>query len=347
MKVRQIDGQAQARRGAVRRPWIAVLLGSLVMAGAAHADDLNQCMSRMMERVDDSVTIGQLRLQCQKQLRDGSFSAAEKRADVISERVRQDKEHVLEPFTLMAHKPNYILVAAYNSSGYDPSLYRQQFDDPSLDVDDTEAQFQISIKTPLAIDLFDTFDLYAAYTNRSFWQVYNDDISAPFRETNHEPEIWAQFNTNREIFGFTNTVNMIGLVHQSNGRGDVLSRSWNRIFANFVFEKNNLALSLKPWYRIPEDDDDDDNPDITDYLGHYELRAAYKWGDHVFSAMSRNNLESGFSKGAVELGWSFPLGDYPYLKGYMQYFNGYGESLIDYDQHTNRIGIGFALTDWL
>ena len=137
MKVRQIDGQAQARRGAVRRPWIAVLLGSLVMAGAAQADDLKQCMSRMMERVDDSVTIGQLRLQCQKQLRDGSFSAAEKRADVISERVRQDKEHVLEPFTLMAHKPNYILVAAYNSSGYDPSLYRQQFDDPSLDVDDT------------------------------------------------------------------------------------------------------------------------------------------------------------------------------------------------------------------
>lgn len=148
------------------------------MAGAAQADDLNQCMSRMMERVDDSVSIGQLRLQCQKQLRDGSFSAAEKRADVISERVRQDKEHVLEPFTLLAHKPNYILVAAYNSSGYDPSLYRQQFDDPSLDVDDTEAQFQISIETPLAIDLFDTFDLYAAYTYRSFWQVYNDDSVA-------------------------------------------------------------------------------------------------------------------------------------------------------------------------
>ena len=266
MKIRRIEGLGQERRGPAKPPWLAVLLGSLVMAGVGQADDLNQCMSRMMERVDDSVTIGQLRLQCQKQLRDGSFSAAEKRADVISERVRQDKEHVLEPFTLMAHKPNYILVAAYNSSGYDPSLYRQQFDDPSLDVDDTEAQFQISIKTPLAIDLFDTFDLYAAYTNRSFWQVYNDDISAPFRETNHEPEIWAQFNPSWELFGFTNTVNMIGLVHQSNGRGGVLSRSWNRIFANVVFEKNNLALSFKPWYRIPEDDDDDDNPDIDETL---------------------------------------------------------------------------------
>jgi phospholipase A1 len=67
----------------------------------------------------------------------------------------------------------------------------------------------------------------------------------------------------------------------------------------------------------------------------------------VFSAMSRNNLESGFSRGAVELTWSFPLGNYPFLKGYIQYFNGYGESLIDYDNHVNKIGIGFALTDWL
>ncbi|MCB1788057.1 MAG: phospholipase A, partial [Gammaproteobacteria bacterium] len=73
----------------------------------------------------------------------------------------------------------------------------------------------------------------------------------------------------------------------------------------------------------------------------------HKRGQHVFSAMSRNNIESGFSRGAVELAWSFPLGDYPYLKGYVQYFSGYGESLIDYDQYVHRIGFGLALTDWL
>ena len=114
---------------------------------------------------------------------------------------------------------------------------------------------------------------------------------------------------------------------------------------SFIIEQENLALSIKPWYRLPEDDDD--NPDIIDYFGHYEIRAVYKQGGNTFSAMSRNNLESGFSKGAVELSWSFLLGDYPYMKGYMQFFTGYGESLIDYNHYTNRIGIGIALTDYL
>lgn len=347
MKTHRFTGVRRGRQMCARIQASTALLGTLLITGVAQAADLTECMTNRMQQENDDMTIGELRLQCQKQLRDGSFVSEEKQVGVVSERLRQDEQNVLEPFTLMAHKPNYILFATYNASGYNPDPYREQYKNPSIELDDTEAQFQVSIKTPLAIGLFDTFDIYAAYTNRSFWQVYNDDISSPFRETDHEPEIWAQFNPNLEFHGFTNTANMVGFVHQSNGQGGVLSRSWNRIYANFVFEKDDLALAFKPWYRIPEADDDDDNPDITDYMGNYELRGAYKWGENVFSVMSRNNLQSGFSKGAVELSWSFPLGSYPYMKGYIQYFNGYGESLIDYNQYTNQIGIGFALTDWL
>jgi len=318
-----------------------------IVAVPSMADDLKDCMSDLMTQVSDTMTIGDLRLKCEEQLHADTYQAKEKDSEVISERMRQDKENVLTPFTLMAHKPNYILFGAFNGNGYNAKYFQEQYRNSSIELDDTEAQFQVSIKVPLLVDLFDTVDVYGAYTNRSFWQYYNDDISSPFRETNHEPEFWAQFRPDWEFFGFKNSVNSLGIVHQSNGQGGVLSRSWNRLYASFVVERGNFALAIKPWYRLPEDDEDDDNPDITDYLGHYEIRAAYKWKENVFSIMSRNNLESGFEKGAVEVAWSFPLWDYPYLKGYVQYFGGYGESLIDYNQYVNKIGIGIALTDWL
>jgi len=336
---------------------VCILLTALMLPGFSVADSLSDCMEEQMVKASDSTTMGELRALCAKQA-DGEISVAQAKsmqaepmqaeeATAVDVRLDADKKNVLQPFTLMSHKPNYFLAGVYNKAGYSAEHFQDQYDDPSIEFDDTEVQFQISIKAPLAVDVFDTFDIYAAYTNRSFWQLYNSDLSAPFRETNHEPEAWVQFTPGWEIFGFTNSANAIGVVHQSNGRGGVLSRSWNRVYANFVFQRGNFALGFKPWIRVSEDIEDDDNPDITDYMGHYELRAGYKWKNHVFSVMSRNNLESGFDHGAVELGWSFPLWKYPYFKGYIQYFGGYGESLIDYDNRVNRIGIGISLTDWL
>jgi len=331
---------------------MSVLLTTIVLPVAAKTDELTACMTNLLEQASDSTTIGELRDQCAGQMQQQEqphkeLAQQDDQQTAVDVRLKQDKENVLQPFTLMSHKPNYFLLGAYNSDGYNSSYFEEQYDEPSIHLDDTEAQFQISLKIPLGINLFNTFDVYAAYTNRSFWQLYNSEISSPFRETNHEPEAWVQFTPGWEIFGFKNSANAIGFVHQSNGQGGVLSRSWNRIFANFVFQRGNFAIGFKPWIRISESAEDDDNPDITDYLGHYELRAGYKWNDHVFSVMSRNNLESGFDRGAFELGWSFPLWTYPYVKGYIQYFRGYGESLIDYNQHVNRIGIGISLTDWL
>ena len=328
--------------------WLLVILTALCLLPAhSLADEMAGCMSEMLETAADSTTVGELREQCRERLQGEPVAVADEKPSPVDIRLKKDEENVLQPFTLMAHKPNYFLLGTYNGEGYNPELYQQQFNDPSISLDDAEAQFQISLKVPLAVDLFDSFDVYAGYTNRSFWQVYNGDFSRPFRETNHEPEAWVQFTPGWELFGFQNSANAIGIVHQSNGRGGVLSRSWNRIYANFVFQRGNFALGFKPWVRISEDIEDDDNPDITDYLGHYELRAGYKWNEQVFSVMSRNNLESGFDRGAFELGWSFPLWKYPYLRGYFQYFRGYGESLIDYDQKVNRIGLGISLTDWL
>jgi len=336
---------ARSKMTALR--WLAVLLIATATPAFCVADDMTLCMTQLLQQADDSTTVGELREKCVNQAQADAVQASEQEQTAVDIRLKKDRENVLQPFTLMAHKPSYYLFGAYNQRGYSTEYYERHFDKPDVTFDDTEAQFQFSLKIPLGVDLFKTFDIYAAYTNRSFWQLYNEDISRPFRETNHEPEAWLQFTPGWEIFGFKNSANAIGVVHQSNGRGGELSRSWNRIYANFVFQRGNFALGFKPWIRLSEADEDDDNPDITDYLGHYELRAGYKWKQQVFSIMSRNNLESGFDRGAVELGWSFPLWNYPYLKGYIQYFNGYGESLIDYNQRVNRIGIGISLTDWL
>lgn len=330
--------------------YVAVILCWLCLPAfipTVMAGDLSDCISSMIGPKTDAMTVGELRLLCQKMIQEGSFSGGSKDVAVTSERFRQDSQNVLEPYTLMSHKPNYILWGAYNSNKYNPDLFRTQYSNDSIELDNTEAQFQISIKAPLLLNVFSTFDLYAAYTNRSFWQYYNSSISSPFRETNHEPEVWAQFQSDRQILGLNNSANTLGIVHQSNGQGGILSRSWNRLYASFIFDRGNLALAFKPWYRLPESSSDDDNPDITDYLGHAEFYIAYKQKKHVLTAMFRNNIESEFERGTAQISWSFPLWDYPYLKGYIQYFSGYGESMIDYNQYTNRVGVGFILTDML
>ena len=320
----------------------------LGMAAAEYseADDaaFQDCLFRAMETSPGESTIDDLRAKCQSE---ELTATGEDKASLIQERIYTDTKNVLRPFTLMSHKPNFILLACYNNSpNNDP--WREASNDSNLDLDKTESQFQLSIKVPLAIDVFDRkIDFFGAYTVRSYWQVYNSDLSAPFRETNYQPEGWLQFRNDWSFWGIDNVVNQFGIMHQSNGRNEPISRSWNRIYANFIFEKGNLIFSIRPWYRLPEKDKDDNNKDITDYLGHCEFLAAYKWHRNTFSVMTRNNLESGFDKGAVEAAWSFPLWNYRYLKGYIQGFHGYGQSLIDYDSKETSIGIGFAMTDFL
>lgn len=303
-----------------------------------------KCFLKALQTAPGRMTVEELREKCHQ----GQMTTVEKEdGGIVDARIGTEGKNVLRPFTIMPHRPNYILLASYNRHlNYD--RYREANGSPILQLDDIESQFQISFKMPLAINLFKkNVDIFAAFTMRAFWQVYNSDISSPFRETNYEPEAWVQFHHDWSFWGINNVVNALGINHQSNGRTELLSKSWNRIFATFVFEKGNLVFAIKPWYRLPEDNEDDDNPDITDYLGHYELRLIYKWGRNTFSLMSRNNIESSFSKGAVEGTWSFPLGSYKFIKGYIQGFTGYGQSLIDYNVYRNSIGIGVAITDWL
>ena len=264
---------------------------------------------------------------------------------------------------IKAHHPSYILLGAYNNT---PNQGTMLDVDPQAKAQNTEVKFQISGKARVIPDklLGEHIDLWLGYTQISFWQLYNSAFSAPFRDTNYEPEGIITYRTNYDLFGLgwlNGRVINLGFNHQSNGRARPLSRSWNRVYAEFGFEKvfnrtkhedgrNEFNLFVKPWYRLPESSQDDDNPDIDGYMGYGELQGVYYLKKHRFSVMLRNNLRSNHNRGALQLDWSFPL---PFrwlesnrISGYIQYFNGYGESLLDYNASSNRIGIGFMLPNW-
>lgn len=318
-----------------------VLIISVLLSHSALALD-ETCLLQQLSQADNSKTVGEIRRACGKE--EKKIEAPQYSESLITQRGLEERQTADSPFVITPHKPNYI-IAGYNSSP-NSSAFNQQFPDRDIEFDDYELKFQISLKFPLMQNLFkDNGDIYVAYTNRSFWQAFNKDISSPFRDSNHEPEAWIQFTNDWEIFGFKNRLISLGAVHQSNGQAADLSRSWNRLYASFVFERNDSYFYVKPWWRIPESEDVDDNPDITDYMGNFEFQGVQKYKDHRFGLMVRNNFDFSDNKGAVQLDWTFPLHDK--LHGYVQWFNGYGESLIDYNHHVNTVGVGIKLTDWL
>jgi phospholipase A1 len=128
----------------------------------------------------------------------------------------------------------------------------------------------------------------------------------------------------------------LGITHQSNGQTSLLSRSWNRVYVQAGFERGNFTLFTRAWKRLEEDANNDDNPDITDYMGHGDMVATYHWNQHEFSLLARRNFHT--DKGAAQLSWAFPL--VSNLKGYMQYFMGYGQTLIDYNSYQRALGLG-------
>ncbi len=255
-----------------------------------------------------------------------------------------DDEAKQGAFLFRPHRPNYFLPIKYSNSPNN-TPFQGALIQPDLGLDKLETELQLSFKVKGMEGMFghDNADLWFGYTITSFWQAYNDTISSPFRETNYEPEMILAYRTDYEIAGFRGRFINLGMLHQSNGRSEGLSRSWNRVYAQFGFERDNLALLIRPWYRIPEGANDDDNPDIEDYLGHGDLQVVYRKGRNAYSLLLRNNFKSTDNHGAVKLNWSFPL--YGRLKGYVQYFNGYGESLIDYNHSQQSFGLGVSLTE--
>lgn len=260
----------------------------------------------------------------------------------LESRVKEENKVVKNPYSLILYKPTYILPFYYTASP-DHGIYENAQGLPNTPehqgLRNLEFKAQISVQIPVILHFFSPKNsLSVAYTQDSFWQVYAK--SQYFRETNYEPEIFFRRIQNNKLTW------KLGAVHQSNGRGGEYERSWNRFYGEAIYSRNKWLVDFKPWILIFKKDSSDlHNHDIKRYLGNSRLLFAYKLGSNTVSFMTRNNIQSGFKRGAEKLTWSFPL--HGHFRGFVEIFSGYGQSLIEYNHYTNAFALGIALNDWI
>lgn len=230
------------------------------------------------------------------------------------------------------HKPMYI----------EPATYSNRYNGRK-----TELVFQISFKFKLLHYPRDGA-LYAAYTQKSFWDAYDAQDSRPFRETNYNPELFYRYIPHNAAQWHHLGLD-IGFEHNSNGRSLPNSRSWNRLYiAPFQAEGHHLVY-FKLWWRLPEDENKpatdpgrDDNPDIESYYGYGQIDYEQQFfGEQLAHLMVRYNMATG--RGAVSFNYSIPGPNNDFFWGFF-FFHGYGDSLIDYNRSVTRVGLGIMLS---
>lgn len=211
-----------------------------------------------------------------------------------------------------------------------------------------ESKLQVSMRSKLIEDaVLPGADLWVAYTQQSMWQLWNHDQSAPFRNTDYQPELIYVVPTPKSWqklpLGWSWRMSQAGFVHQSNGQTDPLSRSWNRVYAQFGFERDDLMFTWRLERRLKTDSKvGDDNPDIDRYLGRTEAQLIWTPDRSTYALMWRPSLSG---HGAVQLDWSYPVfKDRPDgLRWYVQLFQGYGETLLDYNFKQSSLSLGLTI----
>jgi phospholipase A1 len=267
------------------------------------------------------------------------FSKIDKEDPVVKEEL---EKVVNRNFGLMPYHINYINPLSYSTQKYKRHYSQENTTNLPTEYDNnTEVEFQLSLQKVLSYDLLGLNEfISASYTQQVWWQTYSE--SAPFRETNYTPEVFLTIPSIQSIDKLLH-LKMIqfGYRHQSNGRDGEASRSWNRIFLDSFWQFDKLFVKLEGWYRLPEQTKDD-NPNIEDYWENGELQLKYLYGTNQFTLILRNNLKSSENKGAVQFDWTAPIHNSKHTYWYAKVFNGYGESLIDYDKSITKVSLGFA-----
>lgn len=203
--------------------------------------------------------------------------------------------------------------------------------------DNSDVKFQVSIRHILTNSIlpFKTY-LFLTYTQLAYWDVFKE--SFPFRDLNFNPSVGIGrhlVHKNRYIGGL-----MLQLEHESNGKDEENSRSWNKIsFSTNLLISRSWGLQAKVWIPIV---DGENNRDLVKYKGWHFIASTYRYRDFFFGGVLTK-------RGGVNLNYNFMLTmAYRPLKTsnqylFVEYYNGYGENLLEYKEHRHRLRAGFII----
>ena len=232
---------------------------------------------------------------------------------------------------------NENVTSSWQAEGYKPNYFL--YGDP-------DSKLSLSFK----IKILENSGFYLGYSQLMFWELGAD--SSPFKDVNYNPEIFYR----KYVEDRPSTWVDVGIFeHESNGQAGDLSRGWNRFYLlysaeAFSWEQAKFYASLKAWVPYSKEDT---NEDIVEYRGLWELNLTVS--SFLGETFDRSDLTFRIYPGGrtgmdpTQGGQEITLR----LKGVVfkeflpvftiQYFNGYGESLLSYNEResTWRVGIGF------
>ena len=205
--------------------------------------------------------------------------------------------------------------------------------------ENTNIKFQISVSQRLTnAKILGGCYLYLFYSQKCFWNVLEN--SMPMTDLNFNPGL----GLTKPLFVKDRYVGKMSLIveHESNGRDSIWSRSWNKISlaANIIIDPH-LSVAGKVWIPIV---DGENNRDILKYCGIYQTSVQVTSPNRKFTGaltlVKRQGWNLSFNT-IVELGYRFSTKSNQYL--FFQYYNGYGEGLLDYKVWKSQLRVGLLI----
>ena len=202
----------------------------------------------------------------------------------------------------------------------------------------SDVKFQLSISQRLTKSKlpFDTY-LFITYTQKAFWNVFQESL--PMYDLNFNPGI----GLSHLVIHRNRLIGQVSLLieHESNGKDSTASRSWNKVtFAVAITLSPNWEAQFKTWIPIV---DGENNKDLLKYNGIFQVAANYRTDNRRFNCgviLTKRKTWTSFNT-QVELSYKFNNNENQYF--FLQYYNGYGENLLEYNKFKSMIRIGFVI----